>query len=177
MHYLRLLVSAFFFFNNVRIPPILTVQTAESSSPSVAASMQNEIPRVSLVRSIFSFISFDGVSRIRQTSMRRGTSEGIIAPRSPAPSRLTSSHIPSSPSPRPRSQYLSPPPRSPRPNPDGQEIEVHLSPKVNSEFKLDTTPRRRLQPNQRPMGDTLGLGLGTGMSSRTSGRSLLAEDE
>jgi hypothetical protein len=70
-----------------------------------------------------------------------------------------------SPSPRPRSQYLTAPPRSPRPNSDVQEVEIHSSsPKVNSEFKLDTTPRRRLQPNQKSVGDTLGLG--TGMSSR-----------
>ena len=131
--------------------------------------MRTEKPRVSLVRSIFSFFSFDGVSRIRQ----RGASEGLIAPRSPAPPRLAPSHIPSSPSPRPRSQYLTPPPRSPRANPDVQEVEVHLSPKVNSEFRLDT-PRRRLQPNQRPMEDALGLG--TGISSR-SGRSLLVEDD
>jgi hypothetical protein len=131
--------------------------------------MQTANARISLVRSIFSFISFDGVSRIRQTSLRRGTSEGLIAPRSPAP---PPSPVPS---PRPRSLYLTPPPRSPKPNPDLQEIEVHLSPKVNPEFKLDnTTPtRRRLQPNQR-MGDIVGVG--TGMSSRTSGRSLLVED-
>ena len=140
--------------------------------------MQTEKHRVSLVRSIFSFISFDGVSRIRQTSLRRGSSEGLIAPRSPAPPRLTPSHIPSTPSPRPRSQYLTPPPRSPRPkspNPEVQEVEVHLSPKVNSEFKLDTTPRRRLQPNQRPIMEEDALG--TGISSRTNGRSLLVGDE
>lgn len=138
----------------------LPTTTAEPNSPS---SMQAEKARVSLVRSIFSFISFEGVSRMRQTSLRRGTSEGLIAPRSPAP---LPSLVPSLP--RPRSQYLTPPPRSPRPNPDVQEIEVHdSSPKVNPEFKLEnTTPRRRLQPNQR-MGDTLGVG--TGMSSRTSG--------
>lgn len=132
--------------------------------------MQTAKARISLVRSIFSFISFDGVSRIRQTSLRRGTSEGLIAPRSPV---LPPTLVP--PSPRPRSQYLTPPPRSPRPNPDLQEIEVLSSPKINPEFKLDnTTPaRRRLQPNQR-MGDTLNVG--TRMSSRTSGRSLLVED-
>ena len=132
--------------------------------------MQTAKARISLVRSIFSFISFDGVSRIRETSLRRGTSEGLIAPRSPAP---PPSLLP--PSPRPRSQYLTPPPRSPRPNPDLQEIEVHPSAQVNPEFKLDnTTPaRRRLQPNQR-MGDALGVD--TGISSRTSGRSLLVED-
>lgn len=139
---------------------------AEPSSPSLTASTQTGKARISLVRSIFSFFSFEGVSRIRQT---RGTSEGLIAPRSPAlPPSL------SPPSPRPRSHYLTPPPRSPRPNspgPDLQEIELHSSPKVNSEFKLDnTTPaRRRFQPNQR-MGDA-----GTGMSSRSSGRSLLVD--
>lgn len=133
--------------------------------------MQNAKARISLVRSFFSFISFDGVSRIRQTSLRRGTTEGLIAPQFPAP---PPSPVPSSPSLRPRSQYLTPPPRSPRPNPDLQEIEVHSSPKVNPEFKLDsTTPRRRLQPNQR-IGDALGVD--TGMSSRTSGRSLLVDD-
>ena len=129
--------------------------------------MQTAKARISLVRSIFSFISFDGVSRIRQTSLRRGTSEGLIAPRSPAPPPL----VPSSPLLRPRSQYLTPPPRSPRP--DLQEIEVHSSPTVNPEFKLDNTTPRRRQPNQR-IGDTLGVG--TGMSSRISGRSLLVED-
>ena len=131
--------------------------------------MQAATARVSLIRSIFSFVSFDSVSRIRQTSSRRGTSEGLIAPRSPAPVRSTPSQVPSSPSPRPRSQYLPPPPRSPRPNSDVQEIEVHLSPKVDSEFKLDT-PRRRLQSNSS-------LSLGTGMNSRTTGRSLLVEDD
>ena len=135
--------------------------------------MQTARARISLVRSFFSFISFEGVSRIRQTSLRRGTSEGLIAPRFPTP---PPSLVPSSPSPRPRSQYLTPPPRSPRPNPDLQEIEVYSSsPKINPEFKLDnTTPRRRLQPNQR-IGDALGV-VDTGMSSRTSGRSLLVED-
>ena len=139
---------------------------AEPSSPSVTAPIQTAKARISLVRSFFSFISFEGVSRIRQTSLRRSTSEGLIAPRSPA---LPPSLPP--PSPRPRSQYLTPPPRSPRPNPDLQEIEVHSSPQINPEFKLDnTTPaRRRLQPNQR-------MGVDTGMSSRTSGRSLLVED-
>jgi len=144
---------------------------AEPSSPSVTSSMQTAKSRVSLIRSIFSLVSFDG---IRQTTSRRDTTEGLIAPRSPAPPRSAPSHVPSSPSLGPRSQYPPPPPRSPRPNPDGQEIEVHLSPKVDSEFKLlDTTPRRRLQSNQRPTGNALGLG----MSSRTTARSLLVEDE
>ena len=139
--------------------------------------MQTTAARVSLVRSIFSFVSFDSISRIRQTSLRRHTSEGLIAPRSPASRHSAPSHVPSSPSLsspslRPQSRYTTPPPRSPRPNPDLKEIEVHLPPQVDSEFKLDTTPRRRLQPNQR---DSLGLGIG--MSSRTTGRSLLAEDE
>jgi len=159
--YLFLSLSA----NDNALPTV----TAEPSSPSVASSMQTENPRVSLVRSIFSFISFDGVSRIRRG---RGTSEGLIAPRSPLPPRLNLSHIPSSPSSRPLSPYLTPPPRSPRFNPDGQEIEVQLSPKANSEFKLDSTPRRRPQPSQRD-----GLGLGSGMSSRPSGRSLLVEND
>ncbi|KAF8812290.1 DUF396-domain-containing protein [Phlegmacium glaucopus] len=152
----------------------LPTTTTEPSSPSVTSSIQAAKARVSLIRSIFSLVSFDGVSRIRQT--RRGTTEGLIAPRSPAPSHSAPSHVPSSPSLRLRPQYPPPPPRSPRTNPDVQEIEVHLSPKVDSEFKLlDTTPRRRLQSNQRPMGKALGLGIG--MSSRTSTRSLLVEDE
>jgi len=147
----------------------LPTTAADPSSPSLAASTQTAKARISLVRSMFTFIFFEGISRIRQT---RGTSEGLIAPRSPA---LPPSLPP--PSPRPRSQYLTPPPRSPRPNPgpDVQEIELHSSPKLNPVFKLDnTTPaRRRIQPNQR-MGDALDVG--TGMSSRTSGRSLLVKD-
>ena len=142
---------------------------ADPNSPSLTASTQTAKARISLVRSMFSFISFEGVSRIRQT---RGTSEGLIAPRSPA---LPPSLPP--PSPRPRSQYLTPPPRSPRPipGPDVQEIELHSSPKVNQVFKLDNTmpARRRFQPNQKT-GDSLDVG--TGMSSRTSGRSLLVKD-
>ena len=149
---------------------LFTVTTAEPSSPS----LQTAKARVSLVRSIFSFFSLDGVSRIRQTSLRRGASEGLIAPRSPATPHSVPLHVASSPSLRPRSQYLTPPPRSPRPNSDVQEIEVHSSPNVNSEFQLDTTPRRRLQSNERSMRD--GLGIGIGMSSRTNGRSLLVED-
>jgi len=161
--YLFLSLSA----NDNALPTI----TAEPSSPS----LQTAKARVSLVRSIFSFFSLDGVSRIRQTSLRRGTSEGLIAPRTPTTPRSVPLHVSSSPSLRPRSQYLTPPPRSPRPNSDVQEIEVHSSPKVNPEFQLDTTPRRRLQSNERSMGDSLGLGIG--MSSRNSGRSLLVEDE
>lgn len=141
--------------------------TAEPGPASVASSIQTGNARVSLVRSILSFISFDGVSRIRQTSLRRGASEGLIAPRSPGPPpRSASLHLPSSPLLGTRSQYLPPPPRSPRRKSDVQEVDV--SKVDNTEFKLNTTPRRRLQPNQ----SVLSLDI-----TRKSGRSLLVEDE
>jgi hypothetical protein len=135
----------------------------EPSSPSVGGFSSTQVPQqqqhhVSLIRTMFSFFSFDGIPRMRPRPSRKDISEGIIAPRSPAPIPSPLPNIPSSP--LLRSSY-SGPPRSPGPR--AQELDVHLSPNTN--FRLDIPPRRTAPPIRRT---TTGEGLGLGIAMRKS---------
>jgi len=98
---------------------------ANTSSP-MTPTFTTTTPRVSLIRSILSYISFDRIPRI--ASRRRDKSEGILAPRTPV--------VPASPF---RSSTLPLPPRSPVPR--IQELDVPNY-SMSSNFKLDTPPRR-----------------------------------
>ncbi|KAF8969492.1 transmembrane adaptor Erv26-domain-containing protein [Flammula alnicola] len=134
----------------------LPMTAAEPLSPTAASSTQTSQSRVSLIRSMFSFLSFDNnIPRLRSRPSRKDTSEGIIAPRSPAlpraPLPQVHASIPSSPSLRP-SAYP-PPPRSPGPR--TQEFDLASGNGNSSNFKLDTPPRRTRQVT----GDGLGLGI------------------
>lgn len=141
----------------------LPMSALEPSSPSVGGFSSQQVPQrqqhhVSLIRSIFYFFSFDSIPRMRPRPSRKNTSEGIIAPRSPAPIPSPLPNRPSSP--LIRSSY-SGPPRSPGPR--AQELDVHLSPNTN--FRLDTPPRRPAPPIRRT---TTGEGLGLGIGMRRS---------
>lgn len=126
----------------------------EPSSPSVGGfQVTQQQHHVSLIRSIFSFFSFDGIPRIRSRPLRKDTSEGIIAPRSPAPIPSPLPNIPPSPLLHPN---YSGPPRSPGPR--IQELDVHLSPNTN--FRLNTPPTARRPAQPRRTGDGVGLGIG-----------------
>ena len=135
----------------------------EPPSPSMGGFSSQQVPQrqqhhVSLIRSIFSFFSFDSIPRMRPRLSRKDTSEGIIAPRSPAPIPSPLPNIPSSP--LLRSSY-SGPPRSPGPR--AQELDVHLSPNTN--FRLGTPPGRSAPPIRRT---ATGEGLGLGIAMRRS---------
>ncbi len=124
----------------------------EPSSPITPHGLQTTVPpaRVSLIRSIFSYISFEGFPSIRPRPSGRDSLEGILAPRSPAPPPPSPlAHRPTSPF--RSSTYPSAPPKSPGPR--IQELDVP-STKSSSNFKLDTPPRRT---SSRQNG-TLGLG-------------------
>lgn len=141
----------------------LPMSALEPSSPSVGGFSSSQAPQrqqhhVSLIRSMFSFFSFDGIPRMRPRHSRKDTSEGIIAPRSPAP--IPSPLLPSSPLRRPS---YSGPPRSPGPR--AQELDVHLSPNTN--FRLDTPPPRRATLPIRRTTTGEGFGLGIGMRKST----------
>lgn len=123
----------------------LTIVSAEPGMPAASGFTQAAQTRISLIRSIFAFFSFDIFRRVRKNS----TSEGLIAPRSPKPHQ---SPVPTSPmlggSPRPpHSSILSPyigmsPPRSPGSSAfRDREFEANLPTK--SDFKLGIPPDRR----------------------------------
>ncbi|KAF9568950.1 DUF396-domain-containing protein, partial [Agrocybe pediades] len=113
----------------------LPVIAAEPTSPNSTSSVQTGPVRTSLIRSI-----------LRPRPSRKDTTEGLIAPRSPNPTRTSSlphGHSPRSPMLRPAA--YPPPPRSPGPR--VQELEVSDQPPLtNSNFSLDSPPRRRQQP-------------------------------
>jgi len=135
--------------------------------------------RVSLARTIFSYISFDAFSKFRPK--RRDTSEGIIAPRSPLPPAHPSSPITSyptsplpagyrssmlgerssSPAPRPRTP-VAPPPRSPLPR--TQELQNDEIP--NGNFRLKTPPGGRPMMRRAATGDASNLGVRASSATR-----------
>jgi len=134
----------------------LPMTAAEPSSPTGPSSMQTAQSRVSLIRTIFSYFSFEGsIPRIRSRPSRKDTSEGLIAPRSPLPPQV---HRPASPA-LIRTAPYPPPPRSPGPRVQGlkaQELEVN-SPASNSNFRLGGVPKG--MPIRQASGDSLGLGM------------------
>ena len=129
---------------------------AESSSPTGSSSMQTAQSRVSLIRTIFNYFSFE--SAIPRIRLRKDTSEGLIAPRSPNIPRSPLPHRPASPALRTAS--YAPPPRSPGPRVQellrAQELEVNAS-AGNSNFRLGTVPRG--MPVRQASRDALGLGI------------------
>jgi hypothetical protein len=134
---------------------------AEPSSPTGSSSMQTAQSRVSLIRTIFNYFSFEStIPRIRPRPFRKDTSEGLIAPRSPNIPRspLPQIHRPASPALRTAS--YAPPPRSPGPRVQellrAQELEVNPSAN-NSNFRLGTVPRG--MPVRQASKDALGLGI------------------
>jgi hypothetical protein len=139
----------------------LPLSTAEPGTPTTASiSFPAPQARASLFKSAFSVLSFDS---LRPKALRRDSSEGLIAPRSPNPARSPSQPPPSPTtfrrmsSPTPGYSSLAPP-RSP--GPPGSpllEREAHLKP--NHGFTLGTPPRRHLQPTRRVTVDSPGLGL------------------
>jgi hypothetical protein len=134
---------------------------AEPSSPTGASSMQTAQSRISLIRTIFNYFSFESaIPSIRPRASRKNTSEGLIAPRSPNIPRspLPQAHRPASPALRTAS--YPPPPRSPGPRVQellrAQEPEVDPSAN-NSNFRLGTVPRG--VPVRQASRDALGLGI------------------
>ena len=124
----------------------------EPVSPTTTSALQTGHVRVSLMRSIFSFLALDSgfPKTLRPRPSRKDTSEGLIAPRSPNINRSQmNAPIPSSPSLRP--SVYPPPPRSPGPR--FQELDLASTNNASS-FQLDTPPRR--VPARQ---DSLGLGI------------------
>ena len=124
----------------------LTIISAEPGTPTTSGFAQVTQTRISLIRSIFAFFSFERFPRVRPKNY---TSEGLIAPRSP---QIPQSPVPTSPmlagSPRlTHSSTLSPyigmsPPRSPGSSTlRDREFEANLPRK--SDFKLVVPPDRR----------------------------------
>lgn len=128
-------------------------------------ALQTTVPaRVSLIRSIFSHIAFEGFPIIRPRPSRRDSAEGILAPRSPAPAPSPLARRPSSPF--RSSTYPSAPPRSPGPR--IQELDTNsLSTNSSTNFQLHTPPRRATL-RQNSMGHSLGLGTPVRRSSLRS---------
>jgi len=144
--------------------------STEPTSPNSTNSIQTGPSRTSLIRSMFSFISFEGsIPRLRPRPSRKDTSEGLIAPRSPNLSRtpLSQGHGPSSPMIRPAA--YPPPPRSPGPR--VQELEISSIPaSTNPNFSLDSPPRRRQQVMRQATSEYLDPGA-SGMRRTTSFKS------
>jgi len=135
-----------------------------------AHPIQTAPARVSLLRSILAFTSLESVPILRPKMLRRDTSEGLIAPRSPVPTV-------SSPVPRhPASPFLQAstfplaPPRSPGPR--VQEIDVPSQISSATNFKLDTPPRRSTTPlmTRQASTDALGLGISLRRTASTLGK-------
>jgi len=108
-----------------------------NNSP-ISPAFPTTSPRVSLIRSILSYISFERIPRF--ASRRRDTSEGILAPRTPV--------LPPSPF---RASSMPLPPRSPVPRIQELDVPNYLR---SQNFKLDVPPRRSTSQSS----DT-GLGL------------------
>lgn len=134
------------------------IPIADPGSPTAASAIQTGHVRVSLLRSLFTFVSLDGTySKLRPRPSRKDTSEGIIAPRSPniprSPLPQRSGTLPSSPLLRPT--VYPPPPRSPGPR--VQELDLASSTPNTRDFRLDT-PSGRLSA-RRSTGESQGLGI------------------
>ncbi|PPR04042.1 hypothetical protein CVT24_010617 [Panaeolus cyanescens] len=150
----------------------LPLTTAEPSSPNGTTPFVHTAPeRVSLIRQILSYISFDSVPRLRPRPSRKDTSEGIIAPRSPAMRPHSPlPHVASSPSLRP-DMYPVAPPRSPGARVQEIDVDVNLSPGPSAGFRLNNPPGRRPQPT-RTSSDSFGLGI----SMRRTGSQVAKDD-
>lgn len=137
-----------------RVEFLIFIQ-ADPSSPTGASPVQTAQSRVSLIRTIFNYVSFEGtIPRIRSRPSRKDGSEGLLAPHSPLP------QVHRSASPALRTVSYAPPPRSPGPRVQeilrGQELEVNPSPS-NSNFRLGNVPRG--MPVRQASRDALGLGI------------------
>lgn len=153
----------------------LAAGDAAAGTPVDLSSQQanNSTTRVSLIRSIFNFLSFDILSKV---SRRKDASEGIIAPRTPLPPHRPVSPLPPSMplSPMLRQYPGNAPPRSPIPR--TQEVEVgnaHLSTNV----LLNSPPERSSATSRGVMrraatndGLVAGMGLGIRRTSSAVGQ-------
>lgn len=151
-----------FFFSYQASARLLKSLEAEPGSPSGPSIPVTTTTRVSLFRSIFSFLSFNKAPRARS---RQNTSEGLLSPHSPNLSRIPP-HYPPPPSPRMPPAPLAPP-RSPGilHSPNTQEIEVQVPTSTN--VRLHAPPaRRRSSQALRPSGNSLGLGIRRPINSR-----------
>ncbi|XP_006460373.1 hypothetical protein AGABI2DRAFT_220384 [Agaricus bisporus var. bisporus H97] len=142
----------------------LSLSANDNALPTSTAEQSSSVPtgssptRVSLFRSIFSFMSFGPLSKTKSSQQGNG---GIIAPRSPVTTRPPppSQYPPPS---SPLAQHVRPrspaPPRSPvRPHHvmnGAQEIEIQ-NPNASTNFRLHAPPMTR----RRPAGDAYGPGI------------------
>ncbi|EGO02070.1 hypothetical protein SERLA73DRAFT_177799 [Serpula lacrymans var. lacrymans S7.3] len=132
-----------------------------SGMPSTPTSLRPTAPpsHSSLFKSLFSILPVGYISNLRLKSMRKDTSEGIIAPHSPNTQRRASSPMPSSPNPVQSTMYGNIRSRTPpRSATIPQDLDTsYLSPE---NFRLGSPPKRSSGPRviRRATGDVIGLG-------------------